>query len=65
MKLILGFVNRANDLKNGALIGEDKYGNKYYEDKKNNFFGESLFFSQAEICHTFLDYLHFGVTLIY
>uniref|UniRef100_A0A3B3T2Q3 NADH dehydrogenase [ubiquinone] 1 alpha subcomplex subunit 12 n=1 Tax=Paramormyrops kingsleyae TaxID=1676925 RepID=A0A3B3T2Q3_9TELE len=29
---------RVNDLKTGALIGVDKYGNKYYEDKRN-FFG--------------------------
>ncbi|TFJ98391.1 selenide, water dikinase 2 [Platysternon megacephalum] len=29
---------RVNDLKIGALVGVDKYGNKYYEDKKN-FFG--------------------------
>uniref|UniRef100_A0A663MKY9 NADH dehydrogenase [ubiquinone] 1 alpha subcomplex subunit 12 n=1 Tax=Athene cunicularia TaxID=194338 RepID=A0A663MKY9_ATHCN len=27
-----------NDLKTGTLIGTDKYGNKYYEDKRN-FFG--------------------------
>lgn len=25
----------------GTLIGSDKYGNKYYEDKKHYFFGES------------------------
>uniref|UniRef100_A0A1A8L4Q3 NADH dehydrogenase [ubiquinone] 1 alpha subcomplex subunit 12 n=2 Tax=Nothobranchius TaxID=28779 RepID=A0A1A8L4Q3_9TELE len=30
---------RVNDLKTGALVGVDKYGNKYYEDKKNCFFG--------------------------
>ncbi|KPP74292.1 NADH dehydrogenase-like, partial [Scleropages formosus] len=29
---------RINDLKTGALIGVDKYGNKYYEDKRY-FFG--------------------------
>ncbi|XP_068793989.1 NADH dehydrogenase [ubiquinone] 1 alpha subcomplex subunit 12 isoform X2 [Struthio camelus] len=29
---------RVNDLKTGTLIGVDKYGNKYYEDKRN-FFG--------------------------
>ncbi|KAI1239012.1 NADH dehydrogenase, partial [Lamprotornis superbus] len=29
---------RVNDLKTGNLIGIDKYGNKYYEDKRN-FFG--------------------------
>ncbi|CAM2098516.1 NADH dehydrogenase [ubiquinone] 1 alpha subcomplex subunit 12 [Caretta caretta] len=29
---------RVNDLKIGALVGVDKYGNKYYEDKKY-FFG--------------------------
>uniref|UniRef100_U3J741 NADH dehydrogenase [ubiquinone] 1 alpha subcomplex subunit 12 n=1 Tax=Anas platyrhynchos platyrhynchos TaxID=8840 RepID=U3J741_ANAPP len=27
-----------NDLKTGTLVGVDKYGNKYYEDKRN-FFG--------------------------
>ena len=27
-------------MKTGALIGVDKYGNKYFEDKKNYFFGE-------------------------
>nr|XP_021531280.1 NADH dehydrogenase [ubiquinone] 1 alpha subcomplex subunit 12 [Aotus nancymaae] len=30
---------RANDVKIGTLVGEDKYGNKYYEDNKQ-FFGE-------------------------
>uniref|UniRef100_A0A8C0UTQ9 NADH dehydrogenase [ubiquinone] 1 alpha subcomplex subunit 12 n=1 Tax=Cyanistes caeruleus TaxID=156563 RepID=A0A8C0UTQ9_CYACU len=29
---------RVNDLKTGNLVGTDKYGNKYYEDKRN-FFG--------------------------
>ncbi|NXJ03175.1 NDUAC dehydrogenase, partial [Odontophorus gujanensis] len=29
---------RVGDLKTGTLIGVDKYGNKYYEDKRN-FFG--------------------------
>uniref|UniRef100_A0A8C3BL11 NADH dehydrogenase [ubiquinone] 1 alpha subcomplex subunit 12 n=1 Tax=Cairina moschata TaxID=8855 RepID=A0A8C3BL11_CAIMO len=29
---------RVNDLKTGTLVGVDKYGNKYYEDKRN-FFG--------------------------
>ncbi|KAM6303761.1 NADH dehydrogenase [ubiquinone] 1 alpha subcomplex subunit 12 isoform 2-T3 [Podargus strigoides] len=29
---------RVNDLKTGTLVGTDKYGNKYYEDKRN-FFG--------------------------
>lgn len=41
MKLILVLINRVNDVKTGTLIGVDKYGNKYYEDKKNYFFGES------------------------
>lgn len=40
MKVILDSMNRVNDVKTGALIGVDKYGNKYYEDKKNYFFGE-------------------------
>uniref|UniRef100_A0A3Q3EUS6 NADH dehydrogenase [ubiquinone] 1 alpha subcomplex subunit 12 n=1 Tax=Labrus bergylta TaxID=56723 RepID=A0A3Q3EUS6_9LABR len=31
---------RVNDVKTGALIGVDKYGNKYFEDKKNYFFGD-------------------------
>jgi len=30
-----------NDIKTGALVGVDKYGNKYYEDNKN-FFGINL-----------------------
>ncbi|KAM4711738.1 NADH dehydrogenase [ubiquinone] 1 alpha subcomplex subunit 12 [Anableps anableps] len=30
---------RVNDIKTGTLIGVDKYGNKYYEDKKHYFFG--------------------------
>ncbi|XP_063783678.1 NADH dehydrogenase [ubiquinone] 1 alpha subcomplex subunit 12 isoform X2 [Pseudophryne corroboree] len=29
---------RVSDLKTGTLVGVDKYGNKYYEDKRN-FFG--------------------------
>ncbi|KAI2567368.1 NDUFA12 isoform 9 [Pan troglodytes] len=29
---------RTNDAKVGTLVGEDKYGNKYYEDNKQ-FFG--------------------------
>uniref|UniRef100_A0A803Y5S3 NADH dehydrogenase [ubiquinone] 1 alpha subcomplex subunit 12 n=1 Tax=Meleagris gallopavo TaxID=9103 RepID=A0A803Y5S3_MELGA len=29
---------RVNELKTGTLVGVDKYGNKYYEDKRN-FFG--------------------------
>lgn len=33
--------DRANDVKVGALVGVDKYGNKYYEDSKNYFFGKS------------------------
>lgn len=36
----LFFFFRVNDVKTGALIGVDKYGNKYYEDAKNYFFGE-------------------------
>lgn len=35
------FIARVNDVKTGTLIGSDKYGNKYYEDKKHYFFGES------------------------
>uniref|UniRef100_A0A671X2R3 NADH dehydrogenase [ubiquinone] 1 alpha subcomplex subunit 12 n=1 Tax=Sparus aurata TaxID=8175 RepID=A0A671X2R3_SPAAU len=31
---------RVNDVKVGNLIGVDKYGNKYYEDKKHFFFGD-------------------------
>uniref|UniRef100_A0A8D0GHM7 NADH dehydrogenase [ubiquinone] 1 alpha subcomplex subunit 12 n=1 Tax=Sphenodon punctatus TaxID=8508 RepID=A0A8D0GHM7_SPHPU len=29
---------RVSDLKTGPLVGVDKYGNKYYEDKRH-FFG--------------------------
>uniref|UniRef100_A0A8D0CW84 NADH dehydrogenase [ubiquinone] 1 alpha subcomplex subunit 12 n=1 Tax=Sander lucioperca TaxID=283035 RepID=A0A8D0CW84_SANLU len=32
---------RVNDVKTGALVGVDKYGNKYYEDSKHYFFGDS------------------------
>ena len=39
------FIGRVNDLKTGTLVGVDKYGNKYYEDKKHYFFGESVFIS--------------------
>lgn len=35
------FIGRVNDVKTGALVGVDKYGNKYFEDNKNYFFGES------------------------
>ncbi|PNJ83437.1 NDUFA12 isoform 6, partial [Pongo abelii] len=28
---------RTNDAKVGTLVGEDKYGNKYYEDNKQFF----------------------------
>lgn len=37
IETVLG-IHRVNDLKTGTLIGTDKYGNKYYEDKRN-FFG--------------------------
>ncbi|XP_068163297.1 NADH dehydrogenase [ubiquinone] 1 alpha subcomplex subunit 12 [Antennarius striatus] len=30
---------RVKDVKTGTLIGTDKYGNRYYEDKKHYFFG--------------------------
>lgn len=43
-------------MKTGALIGADKYGNKYFEDEKS-FFGEScVFLNRGDICRTFLDY---------
>ena len=29
-----------DDLKEGTLVGEDKYGNKYYENKRY-FYGKS------------------------
>lgn len=32
-------IPRANDVRVGTLVGEDKYGNKYYEDNKQ-FFGK-------------------------
>ncbi|KAK7824915.1 hypothetical protein U0070_014121 [Myodes glareolus] len=32
------YTYRANDIRVGTLVGEDKYGNKYYEDNKQ-FFG--------------------------
>ena len=35
------FFCRTDDLKEGDLIGEDKYGNKYYENNKY-FYGESV-----------------------
>lgn len=43
-------------MKTGALIGVDKYGNKYFEDEKS-FFGEScVSLNRGDICRTFLDY---------
>lgn len=36
-------IHRANDVRVGTLVGEDKYGNKYYEDNKQ-FFGEYSIF---------------------
>lgn len=43
-------------MKTGALIGVDKYGNKYYEDERS-FFGEScVFLNRGDICRIFLDY---------
>ena len=35
------FPFRTDDLKEGNLIGEDKYGNKYFENNKY-FYGESV-----------------------
>ena len=35
------FPFRTDDLKEGTLIGEDKYGNKYFENNKY-FYGESV-----------------------
>lgn len=37
------FIGRVNDVKTGTLVGMDKYGNKYFEDTKHYFFGESSF----------------------
>ncbi|KAG7275308.1 hypothetical protein CRUP_015246 [Coryphaenoides rupestris] len=34
---------RANDIKVGALVGVDKYGNRYFEDSKHYFFGKLTF----------------------
>lgn len=38
---ILFLICREVEKKTGTLVGEDKYGNKYYENKKRYFFGES------------------------
>ena len=38
---LTSFLCRTDDLKEGDLIGEDKYGNKYYENNKY-FYGESV-----------------------
>lgn len=38
IKVVVLGIHRVNDLKTGTLVGVDKYGNKYYEDKRN-FFG--------------------------
>lgn len=38
IETVVLIIHRVNDLKTGNLIGTDKYGNKYYEDKRN-FFG--------------------------
>jgi NADH:ubiquinone oxidoreductase subunit len=40
-------IYRTNDVKVGTLVGEDKYGNKYYEDKKQ-FFGECSIFGMND-----------------
>lgn len=37
-------------MKVGALVGVDKYGNKYYEDSKNYFFGKSQKLEFVMIC---------------
>ena len=34
MKFILVLNNRTDDLKEGELVGEDKYGNKYYQNNR-------------------------------
>uniref|UniRef100_A0A665VQX2 NADH dehydrogenase [ubiquinone] 1 alpha subcomplex subunit 12 n=1 Tax=Echeneis naucrates TaxID=173247 RepID=A0A665VQX2_ECHNA len=39
----------SGDVKTGTLIGVDKYGNKYYEDKKHSFFAFSFTKTQKEI----------------
>ncbi|KAL1132503.1 hypothetical protein AAG570_010458 [Ranatra chinensis] len=44
---------RQDDLKVGTLVGEDKYGNKYYENKMY-FYGRSRWVEYAD--HYFLDY---------
>jgi len=33
--------SRMNDIRVGSLVGTDKFGNKYYENK-SHFFGESF-----------------------
>lgn len=43
-------IYRVNDVKTGTLVGVDKYGNKYYEDNKHYFFGESHFHLICRIC---------------
>ena len=40
-----------DDLKEGTLVGEDKYGNKYYENKRY-FYGKMNF----EVLTTYLDF---------
>jgi len=55
---------RTDDLKEGQLIGEDKYGNKYYQNNKY-FYGRnrwvslvpSFYFSPIETM--FLSYVYF------
>ncbi|XP_036914112.1 NADH dehydrogenase [ubiquinone] 1 alpha subcomplex subunit 12-like [Sturnira hondurensis] len=48
---------RVNDVKVGTLVGEDKYGNKYYEDN-NQFFGHHqwvVYTTEMNDKNTFLD----------
>ncbi len=47
---------RVNDIKTGALVGIDKYGNKYYEDNRQ-FFGMSIHtFAVCTHIHCFMPY---------
>lgn len=53
VKAILKF-RRFDDIKSGRLVGQDKYGNKYYEDLYN-FFGRSRWVEYAEYKNCDMD----------
>ncbi|EHB14153.1 NADH dehydrogenase [ubiquinone] 1 alpha subcomplex subunit 12 [Heterocephalus glaber] len=47
--------DRANDVRVGTLVGEDKYGNKYYEDNKQLFGRWVIYTTEMNGKNTFWD----------